>query len=315
MVSIMKKITIFALVALLAVPSVMMARETPEEKSKKDYSSWLPAQGDGSIGFGLNPITTFLGNLFNGSTNNTLAALAGDPMGTAGIPAAAMPTPFVSLMGSYMMTNHWELKLNVGFGFVYLNNNYYVQDDREVALNPVSDAKVTDNSRTNNYSGSIAIGAHYRVGETRCVQGIFGGGLLYAFGYANSSYKYGNQFSELNPMPTIASGMGAAYYSGIVPFYPNLRPLSITAAQMHRVGAYGTIGIEAFVAPKIAIGANINLYLFYDFTPAVDTRYEGLNSISNEVGTYDLKVSPANHGVTFSTNNIGANIYLAFYLK
>ena len=195
----MKKITIFALVALLAFPSVMMARETPEEKSKKDYSSWLPAQGDGSIGFGLNPITTFLGNLFNGSTNNTLAALAGDPMGTAGIPAAAMPTPFVSLMGSYMMTNHWELKLNVGFGFVYLNNNYYVQDDREVALNPVSDAKVTDNSRTNNYSGSIAIGAHYRVGETRCVQGIFGGGLLYAFGYANSSYSTATSSANSTP--------------------------------------------------------------------------------------------------------------------
>lgn len=310
----MKKIIICALAALLTLPAIAAVRETPEEKAKKDYSTWLPAQGDWSIGFGLNPITTFIGNLFNGSTNNTLAALAGDPMGTAGIPAAAMPAPFVSLMGSYMMTNSWEFKMNVGFGFAYKNSNFYVQDDRAVALDPMTTLQVVDNGITENYSGSFALGANYRLGKTRCVQGLFGFGLLYAFGQANNRYSYGNQFSELNQLPSIASGTGAAYYNNIVPFYNALRPLSISTAAMHRVGGYGTFGIEVFVAPKIALGANINVYLFYDFTPSVTTMYEGWNIISNKVEQYWLKVSPASHGVTFTTNNIGANLYFAFYL-
>jgi len=310
----MKKICIIALSVLLFLPTVS-AKETPEERAQKDYSTWLPAKGDFSVGFGLDPISTFVGNLFSGATaTNKLADLAGDPMGTAGFPPAAMPTPFVSLMGSYMLTDNWELKANLGFGFVYKNENFYAVDDRALALDPMSDAKVTDNAKTENYSGSISVGAHYRVGKTRCVQGIFGAGLLYAFGQASNKYTYGNAFSELNTAPTIAAGTGATYATGKSPAFDNLRPLSTTAAAMHRLGAYGTMGVEIFVAPKVALGANVNLYLFYDFTPKIDTKYEGWNKSHAAVEQYLEKVEPAKHGITFSSNNIGANLYAAFYL-
>lgn len=312
----MKKTVIVFLSAILALSVTAAEKQTPEQIAKKDYSTWLPAKGDWSIGIGLNPITTFIGNLFNAATTNNLGALAGQPMGTAGVPitSTAMPTPFVSIMGGYMMTDGWELHANVGFGFVYNDANFYARDDEAFFIDPLSDATVVDNHKTEHYSGSIAIGAHYHVGRTSRVQGIFGAGVLYAFGQNKDTYKYGNQIGMLNQNPTIAAGMGVTYNTALVGYIPNARTLNSTAAAMHRVGAYGTFGIEVLLAPKITLGANINLYLFYDFTPSVQNLYEGWNIRSNELSLYRQNVSPAQRGISFSTQNIGANLYLAFYL-
>ena len=312
----MKRIVTLLLSAVILLSMDAAEKETPEQKAKKDYSTWLPAKGDWSIGFGLNPISTFIGNMFNGATTNNLGALAGDPMGTAGVPitSTTMPTPFVSIMGGYMLTDSWELRANVGFGFVYKNNSFYAVDDEALYIDPLSDATVTDKHKTEHYSGSIAIGANYHLGKTRIVQGIFGAGLLYAFGQNQDTYSYGNKIGEINQTPTIATGMGVAYNTALVGYIPNARLLKSTTSAMLRIGAYGSIGMEIFVAPKIALGANVNIYLFYDFTPAVENKYDGWNIRRNEVSTYRQKVSPAQHGVTFSTNNIGANLYMNFYL-
>ena len=302
--------------ALMALSVPAAEKETPEQVAKKDYSTWLPAKGDWQIGIGLNPITTFIGNLFNAATTNNLGALAGEPMGTAGVPitSTTMPTPFVSIMGGYMMTDSWEFRANAGFGFVYKNTNFFAIDDQALFLDPLSTATVVDNHKTEHYSGSIALGAYYHAGKTHRVQGIFGAGLLYAFGQNKDSYAYGNQISEINQNPTIATGMGVTYNTALVGYIPFARPLNSTAAALHRVGAFGSVGVEIFLAPKIALGANVNLYLFYDFTPAVTNTYEGWNIFKNELSNYYQAVSPAQHGISFSTQNIGANIYLAFYL-
>ena len=296
--------------AVLACSANAAEKQTPEQIAQKDYSTWLPAEGEWSIGFGLNPITTFLGNLFNGNTMNTLGDLAGNPMGTTGI---AMPTPFVSVMGGYMLTDSWEIRANVGFGIVYKSNNFYSQDDAALYVDPTSEDKVTDKLKNERYSGSIAIGANYHLGKKHIVQGIFGGGLLYAFGQNSDKYSYGNKITDLNQTPTINSSVGT-YTTGLTSYMPNARTLQSTTSAIHRIGAYGTIGMEIFVAPKIALGANVNLYLFYDFTPAVVKKYEGWNIVKNELSTYQQKVTPAQHAITFSTNNIGANLYMNFYL-
>ena len=78
----MKKILSILLVAAMAVPA-MAAREkeTPEQKAQKDYSTWMPAEGDFSVGFSLDPLATFVGNLLSGYTGqNSLDKLAGDPL-------------------------------------------------------------------------------------------------------------------------------------------------------------------------------------------------------------------------------------------
>lgn len=295
------------LAALLVMPAMAAEKETPEEIANKDYTSWLPQEGDWSVGFALNPITAFVGNMFNNSINNGLDALYGQTMGTNGV----LPNPLVSIMGTYMITDSWELRLNAGFGINYKSTNFYADDQQALLLDPLSQAKVVDKSRRADYSASIAFGPQYRVG-TRRVQGIFGCGLLYAVGQNSNQYLYGNGISDINQTPAIAAGMGVGYVSP-VSYIPQARMTQTTVAAIHRIGLYGTVGVEWFVAPKIALGANVNLDLHYDLESARNNQYEGWNILTSQVDTYTEKVTPAGHGITFSTDNIGANLYVAFY--
>ena len=305
----MKFNKIFTLALSLIVATVAFAdgasKPSPEERASKDYSSWLPAQGDMSIGFSLDPIATFVGNMFNGNTDNALGDWAGEPL-----LSEELPNSFVSIMGTYMLTDNFAVRANVGFGLLIKNYNAYAQNDEAVMLDPLSNAKVIDQFGYKSFSGSFALGVEYRLGK-RAVQGVFGGGLNYACGTSSINYAYGNAITEMNQNPTISE---PSLYQEVVPYLPSARPLSIHSANLiHTVGAYGSIGVEWFVAPKIALGANVNLGIYYEINPARAEVYEGWNTITEAPTTHTELVAPSNHGFHFGTDNIGANLYMAFY--
>lgn len=319
----MKKFFSILLVAALALPMFAAGeKETPEQKANKDYSTWLPAKGDWSVGFSVDPLATFLGNIFNGTVNNTLGDFSGDPLlgsvvGDAKYNSlyggAGQAVPMASIMGSYMLSDKLAVRANIGLGMTVKSNNAYVIDDAAAFIDPLSRAKVVD---TKNYSrtfGSIALGVEYRVGKTRPVQGVFGGGINYAFGQISYKYSYGNAISEANQVPTIQD---PALYDVVAGYMPNARPLSSQADDLiHMFGVYGTAGVEWFVAPKIALGASVNLGIYYEVNPARATVYEGWNTMSMKVEKYKELVAPASHGFHFGTENIGANLYVAFYFN
>ena len=94
----MKRLISMMLIAIFALPLLAeetVASEPAAKKVVKDYSEWLPKQGDASIGFSLDPLATFVGNMFNGNLSNGLGDLAGEPL-LDGITAA----PMVSIMGT-----------------------------------------------------------------------------------------------------------------------------------------------------------------------------------------------------------------------
>lgn len=310
----MKRLMTIAL--SIAVATAVFAQGTPttnepkrEKKIAKDYSEYLPKAGDFSIGFSLNPLATFAGNLFNGNINNTLGNLAGDPLEVNDM---ITPTPnIVSIMGKYMLTDQLGIRGNIGFGCNIQSTNGYATDDAALALDPLSQAKVVDSYRQNRLSGSVAVGVEYHVGKTLPVQGVFGAGVVYALGHETHSYHYGNAITELNQSPSHAGNMPAMT---AISYLPNARTLSDQATSLiHRVGAYASVGIEWFVAPKISLGANVNIDLCYTINPARATVYEGWNPISSQVEQYTELVAPASHKFTFSTDNIGANLLLNFY--
>ncbi len=316
----MKKFLGILLVAALAVPAMSAhEKETPEQRAAKDYSTWLPAQGDFSVGFSLDPIATYVGTMFGGYTSkNDLEDLAGEPLAMSIIGA----NPMASIMGSYMLTDKLGIKANVGMGISVKSENHYVLDDEALYLDPLSHAKVVDKRKGSMAYGSIAVGVEYRVGKTRPVQGVFGAGVNYAFGSVSYKYSYGNAITELNQTPTIstdASTSGfivAPSYAAAAGYMPNARPLSLTADNLiHLLGVYGSVGIEWFVAPKIALGANVNVGLYYEINPATAYLLEGWNTMTLQVENYTEKVTPASHGFHFGTDNIGANLYVAFYFN
>ena len=221
----MKFNKIFTMALSLLVATAAFADEadkpTPEDKAKKDYSSWLPAQGDMSVGFALDPLATFAGNLFNGNLDNTLGNLAGEPL-------LSLPTPCVSIMGTYMLTNQLALRANIGFGYSLKQDNFFVQDDAALALNDLSNAKVTDRIHSQLLSGSFSAGIEYRLGKRLPIQGVFGVGLSYACGMASATYAYGNAITELNQNPSMNSNMPAT--ETVTPYLPNARLLSVQSS-------------------------------------------------------------------------------------
>lgn len=306
----MKKIFCFAVVAALALPMAAAEKATPEERGNRDYSSWLPAKGDFSVGFSLDPLTTYIGNFFNGNTNNSLGDLGGEPINDVAS-GLSWGKPIVSIMGTYMATDNLAVKANIGFGFSMTQNNQYALDETAAFLDPLSRAKVVDSERHRKSSGSVALGIEYRVGKTHPVQGVFGVGANYSFGSYRRTYTYGNAITELMQAPDIAVG---SYDESVAGYMPKARTLSVQNPELvHMVGLYGSVGVEWFVAPKIALGANVNVGLYYAINPARATTYEGWNTQSMKLEQFTELVAPAEHGFHFGTDNIGSNLYVTFY--
>lgn len=307
----MKFNKIFTMALSLLVATAAFADEadkpTPEDKAKKDYSSWLPAQGDMSVGFSLDPLATFAGNLFNGNLDNTLEDLAGEPL-----LYRQLPNSCVSIMGTYMLTNELALRANIGFGYSLKQNNFFVQDDAALAFDDLSNAKLIDQMNSQILSGSFSAGIEYRLGKRLPIQGVFGAGLSYACGMSKSTYAYGNAITPLNQNPSMNSEMPAT--EAVTKYLPNARLLSVQSSDMiHMVGVYGSVGVEWFVTPKVALGANVNLGIYYELNPSETYVYEGWNTITEQVDQHTELVAPASHGFHFGTDNIGASLYIAFY--
>ncbi len=296
----MKKILSVLLAAMLVVPAFAIDQEKIDEKAKHDYTGWLPAKGEWYLGFSLNPVATFVGNLFNGTTGNSLGDFAGESLGNN----------MVSIMGGYMLTDQLSINANIGLSLSRTHNHTYVFDDLALMYDPLSRLKVQDIEHYAKNAGSIALGVEYRVGK-RAVQGVFGGGLVYAFAAENTTYNYGNAITEANQKPTIASAISYEAYDSYI---PNARPLKkFSTDDIHALGVYATAGFEWFVAPKIALGANVNILLSYSWNPKQYVTYEGWNTLTmaNEQVT-DLK-KPVSSTFSFGTQNIGANLLMKFF--
>lgn len=297
-----------SLIVATAAFSQTETKPQRERKQLKDYTEYLPKAGDVAIGFSLNPLANFVGNMFNGNTWNSLDDLAAEPM--------LCPTPNIAaIMAKYMLTDQLGIKANLGFGCNIYSKNGYIVDDAAMMMNPLSEAKVIDTYKVNKLSGSIALGVDYHVGKQLPVQGVFGVGIIYALGHETHQYRYGNAITELNQNPSYNTSIfPTAVTTGLIPYMPNARMLSDQAINLiHRFGAYASVGVEWFVAPKISLGANVNLNICYTLNPARETIYEGWNNATSQVEQYTDLVAPASHGFTFSTDNIGANLLMNFY--
>ena len=323
----MKKILSIMLVAVLAMP-MFAEKQSIEERANADYTAWLPEAGEFSIGFSVDPFANFLGNMFNGSTPNNYTRgqynIGGQGLGYNQNSANILRNPIVSIMGSYMLTDQLGVKFNIGAVIDHTRTIYNVEDDAAKYENPFSHALVQDVKIAGQYGGSFSAGIEYRLGKKR-VQGVFGVGAMYVFQTRKTTYSYGNAITALNQVPTIAGALGAA---GDNVYGFNAEPGVYAATRLindavspaageafwHRIGLYTTVGVEWFVAPKIALGMNVNLDLLYKWSNNNCKQYEGYNILTGNVETFTDLRNVANYsGVTFGTENVGANLYLAFY--
>ena len=266
-----------------------------QETEKKQY---LPEAGDWAIGFDAKPILNYVGNIFNGTSDNEFETLGGEP-------ALNNYGPTVSLMGKYMLTDEFALKANLG---VLLKNDkqaYYIQDDAATILDPLSNAKVADYKATRNTGVSLMAGAEYRLGKKR-IQGVFGAGVLFGVQKRVVNYSYGNLMTTINQNPTVA-GQFNVWSNG----YRTVKEFN--AAPDFYAGLTGSAGVEFFVAPKISLGAEVSLVAAYKVNQQTFSYSEGYNPSTEVIERKTDLVSPMTGTFYLGTQNLGGSVYMSFF--
>lgn len=268
-------LTILTAIALCSLPF------TAQAQSEEDY---LPKAGDLGLSVSANPISQII------STSYT--------------------QPLVSISGKYMVSDKSALFLNVGWIYNYNHYNYYADDDAALYLDPFSRAKVID-TREDQITGlNISFGGERRIGKGK-VQGVFGGGIMYAFSYYDTRYSYGNAITSINQNPSTGLNLPP---TPVVPGINYLRPTHIFSdVPTHQFGLVGYAGVEWFVAPKISVGARINLSATYFWAQGTYGDYEGYNYLTGQVEEWTELLRPSSHGFRFNRDNVGMDISFNFY--
>ena len=280
----MKKI--FSIVMAGLLPFLGMSAQ---EKAGKQR---LPEAGDWAVG--VNVLT-----LLKAVGGNDLTAV--NKFGGSVAPF----TEDVSILAKYMLTDKTALRANVGFMFGTDKQREYVQDDRALLDNPLGDDKVVDAQRINRNGMSLNLGMEFRKGSNR-VQGVFGAGVLFAFEKTKYKYEYGNAMTDANQQPTIYNWGGSGYANGY-------RPLEVASDGTFYAGLTGSVGVEWFVAPKISLGAEVNVVAYCQFGSQEYRKSEGYSTALGRVEERTDLTSPGDRGFHLGTESLGGALNMTFY--
>lgn len=280
----MKKLT-----ALFIAVATCSAAFAAEDKPAETY---LPKKGDIALGFDVLPLFRTIGNSFAGTDQTPAIGGTVPDFNWCSI------QPTVAIQAKYMLSDKWGLKTTLGLLADKDRYCYYVVDDKALALDPLSKEQVIDSRNDVRTGGTLQFGAEYHLGKRR-VQGIFGMGILLGFSSVKSDYSYGNKMTAFNQTPT-------THFSNdyIVNEHKNGNFVC---------GIYGSTGIEWFVAPKIALGATVDLYLYGIVQGQAWTTTRSFSEAFDKVVDNTHVSSPGDHSLRFGTDNLGGSLYMTFY--
>lgn len=289
------------LISIIAIGLMPFMSISAQSEDSKNY---LPEQGDMAFGINVKPVLKYVGNIFNGTTNNKLKNLGGEPVTNNASDFKSDILPTVSIMGKYMLTDSWGVRANVGLMLGKDTDREYVIDDKQAVLDPFNESKLIDTRHTAKNGMSLMLGAEYRKGSKR-IQGVFGMGVLFGFYNQNISYDFANAVTPLNDHPTSASWVKNCKNG--------YRIVNEKTEGNLFYGITGSAGVEWFVAPKVSLGAEVNLSLYHINGGQLYTQSEGYDNVTQQFVERTDLTSPGNDKLRFGTENLGGSLYMAFY--
>lgn len=299
----MKRKVILSVLLMAFMGTTLLA----QEETKKKRTLELPKAGDIALGIDVVPMFKYVGNFFNGTTDNAYNTFGGESAITFDNP---INNPTVSIMGKYMITDTWVARLNVGILYTHKNTRTYKQNDAALLEDPLSLAKVVDENIVNNTGASFALGAEYRRGYRR-IQGFAGGNLIYAFGEYNRHYNYGNAITEINQTPSRIDAGNVQYVPDSWTRAYLLDSYNGGSVQYFGLGAH--VGVEIFLASHFSLGGEVSINAIWKWSPETYEEIEGFNTVNNQVEKFTNLISPGNKEFSFGTENLGGKLYLLFY--
>lgn len=276
------------LVAALFAGSVAFAQTT----EVKDDNGFVvtPQAGDWGLGFNASPLVNYVGNMFNGNTNNTLNA--------------GYVSPNQAIYGKYFKDENTAYRASVRL-MTGSGTQVMLIDTSSVSGVP---ATVENSVKQSGAGVVISVGLEKRKGHNK-LQGYYGAEAAITFGKPNAvKYTYGATLDSLN---LAQGGPSGAVVNG--------RTLSSKGGSTFGFGVRGFIGAEYFFAPKISIAAEYGWGLNIAKTSGTETVTEHFDAnntdASNTTKALYTKTVLTGKSSSFGidTDNLGGAIRLMFH--
>jgi hypothetical protein len=316
----MKKITIS--ISFLFGTTVLFAQDLTSKKGEPI----LPEAEDWAISMNADPVLEFIGNAFNGNTKNNAA-------NTTWLSASH------TIIAKRFINEKTAYRMMLRIGYVNQTFKNMVANDAEygtVFNFPEMQGQVEDKYNHSNMNLCIGAGKEWRKGKTR-LQGYYGADILIWMGSQKDKFTYGNQMSAVDnaspgggsttttPTTTVwntnpdSSSFGTPDSVGARTYRKTLDKSGMTFG----IGVRGFIGVEYFIFPKIAIGAEYGLGLGYQMTGKGRSEVQTQGGTPLQVSNVDYQVAGSskfgfdtdiNQGKIFGFNNSGtASLKLTFH--
>lgn len=285
-----------------------------QDLTSKKGEPILPEAGDWAISMNADPIFKFVGNAFNGNTNNAAA-------NTDWLSAAH------TIIGKKFIDEKSAYRVMVRLGFVNQTFKSMVLNDAQsgtVFNFPQGQGQVEDKFSHSNTNIGIGVGKEFRRGKTR-LQGYYGADLMIWMGSTKDKFSYGNKMSNIDATTTSGASTTTSPTSTQWDSNPNSgnfgTPDSVSSTSNRMtlsksgmtfgIGVRGFIGAEYFLFPKISIGAEYGWGIGFQTTGKGKVTNEtiGLNSAgANEVSNIDTQTAGSS-SFGFDTDMNQGNIF------
>ncbi len=253
-------------VEILAKPETETYKEEDQTNRTGAADTYFPGSGDFGIGFDGTPFLNYIGNMFNGTTNNALDLRDN------------------TLHFRYFVTDHSAVRLSLRINALRETDKYYLDDQAARLTDPLSRNQVEDKRVvfTNEYETKA--GYLFFRGENR-LRGYFGGDIFFGYGKERREFAYGNQMTELNPSPETVINWETGNTADRV-----RRPLEETTGSTINIGLGAVVGSEYYFMPGVCIGAEMGLIYGKSF---YSQAYEKTETMSGSLHVEeDVEITP-----------------------
>lgn len=202
---------------ILFVATIFIATSTfaQDGLTSKKGEAYIPETGDWALGFNSAPLLDYVGNLFNGTENNSIGTV--------------FQTNDLSVTGKYFVDKSTAYRGRFRIRFGSINQDINI----DTSITPPTPSYITNELSTSRFDLVLGAGFEKRKGNTR-IQGYFGGEALISFSSSSSETDFALDLNAANP---------------------GIRVLEMTNPSIFTIGVRAFIGVEYFIFPKVSVGA------------------------------------------------------------
>jgi hypothetical protein len=276
-----------------------------QDLTSKKGEPILPEAEDWAISMDADPIFSFIGNAFNGSTSN-----AAPGVGWLNSNGTIIGKKFIDEKNAY------RVLVRLGFTNQSYKNNVYDDSQTTAAIFPAQPTQVTDKFSTKSTNIGIGVGKEMRRGKTR-LQGYYGADAMIWLSSSSQKYTYGNTMTAVpsgpgtTNTPTTTGWDAAGNVTGVSSATD--RDIQAKSGMTFGIGVRGFIGAEYFVFPKIAIGAEYGWGIGYQMTGKGKTVREEQQVVSGTNQVAEIERETAGRSKFGFDTDINQGTIFGFY--